>query len=137
MIVKRLLDVEDEYDFSLLGISCHAKDYRLCWEINNALKIELEKGEAILTEADDEKGFATSHFYDEINHLQYVLITNKQEGKYLIPEYPQLDYFLKLSGPQHDYEIKAQKQRIQNIDLVLTVIEVKAKALKSKPNLVF
>ena len=136
--MKRLLELDDEYDFSLLGISCHAKDYRLCWEMNQALNIELEKGEAIMNPlTEDDRGFSTSEYFDEFNHLHFVLVSNKQGGAHLVPEYPQLDYFLKLSGPQHESEIDYLKQKVQNIDLVLTVLPIKAKSLKSRPNLVF
>ena len=137
--MKRLLEFEDEYDFSLLGISCHAKDYRLCWEMNNALSMDLEKGEPIIGKGkdDEENHFSTSEYFDEDNHLQYTLISNKFNGKLLIPEHPQLDYFLKLNGPQHDYELEDIKQRVQNIDLVLAALEVNPKNLKSKLNLVF
>jgi len=136
--VKRTLEFEDEFDFSLVGIGCHAKDYRLSWEINNSLNIKLKKEEDIYPETgQDEISFDSSAYYDIENHLQYTLISNKKDGVHLIPEHPQLDYFLKVIGPQHDCEIEHQKQIIQGIDLVLTALLINPKTLKSKPNLVF
>ena len=41
--MKYHLEEEYEYDFELFGISTHEKDYRLCWAINNSLKISLER----------------------------------------------------------------------------------------------
>ena len=135
--MKRLLEIDDEYDFSLLGISCHAKDYRLCWELNRTLNLQLAKYKSIKSALKPDEKFSTSIFDDEENLLEYTLISNKNNGKYLIPEYPQLDYFLKLSGPQHDFEIKEQKQKVQSLDLVLTVLQINPTSLKSGPNLVF
>ncbi|MCB0381697.1 MAG: IPExxxVDY family protein, partial [Flavobacteriales bacterium] len=38
---KIILSLEEDYDFALLGISCHTKDYRLCWELNKVLNFDL------------------------------------------------------------------------------------------------
>ena len=35
---KKHLQFEIELDFSLVGISCHLKDYRFVWLLNKALK---------------------------------------------------------------------------------------------------
>lgn len=137
-MVKKVLEIEDNYDFSLLGISSHVKDYRLCWELNNSLDISLEKSDPIiLSEEDDFSGFATSTFYDDENQLVFVLVTNKNQGKCLIPEYSQIDYLLKVSGSQHEFVLKNKKQIIQNIESILKTIEINPNELKSKPNMVF
>ena len=136
--MKLTLEIENEFDFSLLGISCHAKDYRLSWALNNSLNIKLKKEDDIHPElCEDGICFANSSYYDDIDHLQYALISNKEDGAHLIPEFPQLDYFFKVSGPQHEYEIEHYKQIMQNMDLILTVLVIDPKTLKSKPNLVF
>ena len=41
--MKHLLEEEYEYDFKLLGICCHEKDYRLCWAVNSTLDLNLSK----------------------------------------------------------------------------------------------
>lgn len=137
-MVKKVLEIEDNYDFSLLGISSHVKDYRLCWELNNTLDISLEKSEPIiLSEDNDFSGFATSTFHDDENQLVFVLLTNKHHGKCLIPEFSQIDYLLKVSGSQHEFVLKSKKQMIQNIESVLKIIEINPNDLKSKSNMVF
>ncbi len=136
--MKLTLEIENEFDFSLLGISCHAKDYRLSWSLNNSLKIKLKKEDDIQPELYKEGiCFSNSSYYDERDHLEYTLISNNEDGAHLIPEFPQLDYFLKVSGPQHEDEIERHKQIMQNMDLILTVLVIDPKTLKSKPNLVF
>lgn len=40
---KFQLQIDYDFDFRLIGISCHARDYRLCWALNNHLEIQLEK----------------------------------------------------------------------------------------------
>ena len=136
--MKRILEIEDEYDFSLLGICCHAKDYRLSWEINNCVNLDVSKGDSLPADWESEEAiFSTSRFNDLDNNLQYALISNKVNGQFLVPEQPQLDFFLKISGSQHEDEIMNCKHALQKIDLVLTVLQVTPKSLKSRPNLVF
>ena len=136
--MKRLLEFDDDYDFSLLGISSHVKDYRLCWEINREMELSLEKAEPIVSHINaDTVEFSTHECFLEDDHLIYHLISNKNAGRVLVPEYPQLDYFVKVSGPQHELEAEELKHRIQNIEVVLTVLQIEIKELKSKINLVF
>lgn len=135
--MKNVLNVDDDYDFSVLGISCHAKDYRLCWEVNKALNIDLEKQEYIISEKQSKMAFSNAAFFDEENHIDYVLISNKNEGGVLIPEYPQLDYFIKIQGPQHEFITDDCRSALLNIDFVLAVVELNPNQLKSKMNLIF
>jgi hypothetical protein len=136
--VKRLLDITEDVDFSLLGISSHVKDYRLCWEINNALSIDLVKEDSILeNKGEEEINFSVSRFLDEENHLTFELIANKSEGNVLLHELAQLDYLLKVSGPQNELDIADYRNKIQNIDHVLTVVNINPNELKSKFSLMF
>ena len=41
--MKHLLEEKYEFDFNLLGICCHEKDYRLCWAVNSTLRLNLSK----------------------------------------------------------------------------------------------
>lgn len=136
--MKRLLEIENDIDFSLLGISCHAKDYRLSWEINRILSIALEKSDNIVNhDEQNESWFSTSMFFDNESHIEYCLISNKNDNGYLISEYPQLDYFMRLSGPQHDFEVEQCKNILGAINTILTIVQIIPEDLKSKLNLVF
>jgi hypothetical protein len=83
---------------NLIGICSHQFDYRLVWEINNLLGIQLSKGEGFF-EVSHKKAHITSlHNYyemqDEDNFLSIYLVKNKGDKKLLIPEKSQIDYFL-------------------------------------------
>ena len=41
--MKYYLEDAYEYDFLLIGISCHEKDYRLSWALNQNLSLQLIK----------------------------------------------------------------------------------------------
>jgi hypothetical protein len=40
---KHTLSFELEFDFEVIGISCHQKDFKLCWSINETTGWELKK----------------------------------------------------------------------------------------------
>ncbi|MFH1321040.1 MAG: IPExxxVDY family protein [Bacteroidota bacterium] len=84
---KRVLNIDIDYDFALIGICCQAEDYRLCWEINKILEIELERRDDITIypanksrtrKAEEEKNAYSSYFYkDEEIKTSFTLISNK------------------------------------------------------------
>lgn len=95
-ITRHQLDFDNEINFDLLGICCHVGDYRLVWDLNNALDISFEKApDSFVIKY---KKHISSHPYYTFKHLDdrysLYLIKNKNEGAFLIPEKQQIDYFL-------------------------------------------
>ena len=135
---KFVLEIEDvfDFDFSLIGISCHSKDYRLCWEINKALDIELERKDDYQAEGSN-SSHSFSQFIDDDNYLEYYFISNRSKEGYLIPEQNRVDYFLLIKGNTSDDLTKDMICKINTISLVLTSFEIEPEQLKSKENLLF
>lgn len=135
---KILLSFDEDYEFTLVGISCHSKDYRLCWEINNILNIDLIRTEDLEIQ---KKGILNSHsfyeFIDEDNHLEYFLISNKAENGYLIPEQKRVDFFLMAKGNISNNHTNDIICKINTLSLVLTSFSLDPTQLKSKQNLLF
>lgn len=97
---RHVLSLEAGIDFELIGICSHHSDYRLAWSINNILDISLTKSDVGFL-IYGKKGIVQSEhsyhvFLDETNHMEWYLIKNKSEGKFLIPEKNQIDYFMLL-----------------------------------------
>ena len=140
-MARLTLSAAEEYNFKLLGISCHAKDYRLSWAVNTALGIELEKNEP-QPQAEGAKPDFLSQFslftcYDNDNYLSYALVSNRGTAGFFVTEQKKTDYFLKIEG-----DIVADRwddivAAIRKIDLVLAVFDVDVKTLKSKQNFLF
>jgi hypothetical protein len=92
------LTFEDETDIEVYGISSAYIDYRLAWELNSFMAIQLEKLDKKL-EVEDRKtkllnSFFLYFFSDEENWTKYYLIRNKQENRYLVTSKQFVDYFL-------------------------------------------
>ncbi len=139
-MTKYQLEVEYDYDFILIGICCHAKDYRLCWALNNQLTLKLEKEEDLkitLKNKTEANNYSIYGYYNEENHTSYSLIGNRGDHNFLIPEQKQADFFLMIKD-NFEHDIKELMRQIRAIDFVLTAYEVQdIDQLKSKQNLLF
>jgi hypothetical protein len=137
---KYTLTIDYEIDFDLIGICSHHNDYRLAWNINEKIGLNLAKCDEdyVLT---DKKGEAVSNhsmysFEDEENRLTYYLIKNKHQGKFLIPEKPSIDYFLFL----HDniaIELDELMNDLKSVPSILGVYEFDPIEIGSAENIVF
>lgn len=131
---KFVLDVIEEYDFTLIGISCHAKDYRLCWELNKTLMIELVRAEDYQLE---KSSFSFYEYLDEDNFLEHFFIANRGNTGFLIPEQKSVDFFLISKGNISDSLSEEFICKINAISVVLTSFNIDPNQLKSKQNLLF
>jgi len=159
-MVKHTLEIEYDYDFVLIGISSHEKDYRFCWALNNKLNLELVKQDSL--EIKGKKQTTPSYFsfftFDDADQFtEYSVLANFSESKsltvaentlfetagrqseneFLIPEHKQMNYFFVIRGELENEEVDELIRQIKEIDIVLTAVRIDAKSLKSKQNLIF
>lgn len=110
--------------YTLFGISCHLKDYRLSYLLNQALELDFIKME-------DFQGFSFYHCRDDDRFNLYYLLANRGTEAFLFPELRQTDYLLLVEGPFK----KAQKdhllERIKAIPNVLTAFEVRFETIRN------
>ena len=139
-MTKFQLQVDYNFDFRLIGISCHARDYRLCWALNNHLEIQLEKVHRENASSGLKKnGIAIESiysYYDEENHSAYQLLYNKHNNNLLLPEQKLADFLL-IIDQLNDEHFENILKKIKEIDLVNTAFVIDVNTLKSKENLIF
>lgn len=139
-MTKFSLDIEYDYDFVLIGISCHEKDYRICWALNNKLGINLKKENDLEIKDKKHKEVLSYPFYIfdyKEKYCEYFIIGNKNNQRMLVPEHKQADYFLKITGNVSSEEKQEIIKKIKEINIVLTAYEIDSGQLKSKQNLLF
>ncbi|MCB9189587.1 MAG: IPExxxVDY family protein [Flavobacteriales bacterium] len=138
--MKYSLDEEYDFDFYLLGISCHEKDYRTCWAINQALGINLSKEENDIEVIIKKTNRCSLHsmftYYNEETETEFRLIANRSTLGVLIPEKAQADYLLMVTD-NSEKSIDDIRRQINEIPFVLTSFVVDVEDLKSKENLIF
>ena len=136
---KHTLEIEYDYDFVLIGISSHEKDYRICWALNNQLGLNLIKTDALEIKdkkQDDPSFFSLFSFELPDEFMEYFIIANRSEKGLLIPEQKQVDYFFIIRGEIENDKVMDMLRLIKESSLVQTAFRVDVNALKSKQNLI-
>lgn len=160
---KHTLQVENDYDFVLIGILSYAKDYRICWALNNRFGFELTKTDALEIKGKKKKAptyFSLFKYENQEDFIEYSVLANLSEGKLigpknlslfdegtdasgstekevLIPEYKQMNYFFVIKGEIGNKEVEGIIKKMKEIDLVQTAVNIEVGKLKSKQNLIF
>jgi hypothetical protein len=138
---KSKLVIDYKFDFELLGVISSAKGYKLAWDINQALQIQLVKQPDLVVgfKNSDEKSFSYYAYETLLNRLK--LFKNKpleqDSGKYfLIPEFPHFDFIILAEMEEQDssHQLIHSLRTIRSIELA-SLIPVDG--LKSKLNFVF
>jgi hypothetical protein len=137
---KNKLLIDYDFDFQLLGISTVAKGYKLAWDINQLLSINLIKQPDLVVgfKNNEEKSFSFYAFETPLNRLK--LFKNRPSdqdtGKYfLIPEFPHYDFIiLAAMEEQHQTHLIDLLRSIPSVQLVAPI---SLEGLKSKSNFIF
>ncbi len=135
MAKKVYLDTRDEpVFFTLIGISCHLKDYRLSYLLNYHIPAEFIKLEdlRIVPQTKKEASDFSLYFYrDDDRFNTYTLVSNRNQESVLIPEMKHTDFVLIIGGefrkPQKDSLLK----NIRSVPNVLTSFEIKFSEIKN------
>ncbi|MCX6286934.1 MAG: IPExxxVDY family protein [Bacteroidetes bacterium] len=126
MAKKIMLESRAEASFfTLAGVSCHLKDYRLSFLLNQNLHTGFRK-------MDDLTGNLSLYFYlDEECRNSYYLICNRSEEKVLFPELKQTDFVMLVEGPFKKTQLDRLLKTIRAIPNVLTAFEIQVSSLKN------
>ena len=151
--VHKISDEFYEDSFFLIALHSSLADYAMAYTVNKFLKSSLKRFSKDL-DVSEAASFPYFEWRDTMNDSYWTLITNNcQKEKisnnidlfgdepsfityHLIPEYKDVDYFLKID---HDdiNEIKKIVKYLFAIPAVLTAYVVDTDKLKSKNNLIF
>ena len=132
---------EDEVaDFLLVGICSHAKIYRLCWSVNQAMNLKLVNSNKSIDLIDKKKktkqSFEIYNYMDEESRVNFHIIPNKIPSGFLLPEFKHIDYIM-LLNENILINVNDIIIRLRQSDQVLTAFEIKTEDVKSIENLLF
>jgi len=148
-------DLEDDVDYSLVGIHSTEEDYRLAFLLNKHLNTKLTRYKNNLDFKNSNAEFPLFEFKDENNFINYYLINNKHKEfvknqknvglfdgnystiSYLIPEKKKIDFFLKIEGCFQDSFINSLIEKLNTVNQIITSYSIEPTTLKSKDHLIF
>ncbi|WP_394906616.1 IPExxxVDY family protein [uncultured Mesonia sp.] len=160
MAYKLLVDELLEDDFYLIGIHTSLEHIRLAYFANKYLQLQFKRCASDLDFKTDEQlaYFALFHHQDIYREVDYYLVENKisylpqkkptagslfqdlptnTRNLNLIPEYPKVDFWLKIENESDENEILGFVSKLKEINQVLTAYTIDATKLKSKHHLIF
>ncbi len=134
---KLKIDLSSELDLFLIGISSTEPDYKLCWELNNALFIELAKtnDHSIKNKTGIELNFTRFHYVDENSLNTYTLIRNKENNNYLIEDLKAIDFIFIIKSEFSESEKKHFLTQLRNLTLITAAIEFSSNNVRYKERL--
>ena len=137
-MAKKVLKInyDDEMDFILIGISSGFKDYRLCFELNRVLDINLERineHTLLIGKNNSQVKYERFRFVNEYDQC-FTLIANRNEKQILIPELNMIDFILMIE-PSEGINKDEMVQNIKRIQLVSAVFLFNPMEIKSRQNL--
>ena len=139
-MAKYTLSLEDDFDFDIIGLCSHQGDYRVCWSINEKIGLKLKKSiEPFMVSG--KKGVVNSshslyEWEDEDESVIYYFIQNKNEGKFLVPEKSQIDFFLVIKDAGV-VDVDNLLTQLKSIPSILTAFSFDPYDLKSANKFIF
>jgi len=122
MKTRFVLDCVDEIGFSVLAINSHIKAYKLCWNINNSLKLNFVKRKDHNIQEDL---YFSRYNYTSQEGFEYDLLTNRSKNGYLVPNKKSVNYFLVVKNDYWEQDKNMFISKLRNTTDVLLVFEVK------------
>ena len=151
MLKHRLSSDDLEKDYKLIAIHSDIEPYKLAFEINKKLKIQLKRSSFDLSFKNQSSIFDLYKHISEVFNTKLYLILNKSTDKkkikgqllfenfdeqsYLIPELRKAQYLLKIEGGGFDIDNLLKK--LNEIDNVISSYRTEISSIKSKYNLIF
>lgn len=136
---KKILRIDYNFEISVIGISSTARDYRLCWFINNSLPIKFVRIDDLLIYSDfGEESYHSCYKFSMINsETDLYLLTNKSGNSFILPEIKETDFIIVSTESLSDEDQRDFLQLLNKIEVVITAYSIDPYSLKSKENLLF
>ena len=122
--VKKIkLELEEETEFPILGISSALGDHRLAWELNTNLSVGFQKAAVPFTLPNKNKKMMSYEYYiheNEDDQCKFFLVKNKQQASVLFTQNEKLDFFLILRE-NYKYDIQEFINRLRELNGIVAV----------------
>lgn len=153
MAVHKITDDFYKDSFTLVALHSSMEDFAIVYTINSCLKSKFQRSSEDL-DLSEQVSFPIFEWKDDSTESYWTLISNKSQSQeksagndlfenepsfskqYLLPEYKEVDYLLKIEHDDLTLEEDTLKQLL-TISNIITAYILNADHLKSKNNLIF
>lgn len=98
-MTRHKLILEDQYQYECIGISCHLKDFRVAWKLNQRLNFKFIRTDFHQSDrTGEDHAYSVFKYRDEANRLNYFLVNNYSEDIPLVKAYRQFNLILVVEG---------------------------------------
>jgi hypothetical protein len=132
---KLVLEVKEDLDFLLLGLVSQFKASKLAYFLNQIDPLSLERIEDLQLPDFNPKAdisFSRFSFTDEENHLDFILVANKEHGNCFFNELKQFDFLLTVRGGIDFFDTSDFTRKCMLFQGVDLVAPIKNEKIKSK-----
>ena len=158
---KLFLDDNIEEDFSLIAIHCSEEPYKMAYMLNKFVYLRLirKDKDVDLSNKGLDVSFPIFEYEDELTYLVYNLVANKNKSlilniqssgglfenlatektvnTFLLTEFKNVDFFLKIHSDFEKVSTRNIISTINNIQQVISAYIIDNDNIKSKNNLIF
>ena len=151
MLKHRLSSDDLENDYTLIAIHSNTEPYKLAFEINQKLKIQLKIcSYDVSFDVNNSMLDLYKHISETYNTKLYLILNksvserkikdqllfeNLSESFFLIPELKKVEFLIKIEGG--GFNIQNLLKKLNELDSIISCYRAKITAAKSKYNLIF
>ncbi len=119
-------------EFTLIGISCQLKNYRLAFGINRKMNFSFKRiDDLIIPDEQNDRAYSFYLFKDNDERRNYFLIQNQHPEGRLVPSQRAIDFFLVVDDILEEAKLKHLIQQIKSVEQVLTAFVINPDKLKN------
>lgn len=158
---KLVLDDDFDEEFSLIAIHCSESEHKIAFMINKYLSLQLKrkKHDLDFCVEGNNISYPIFEYEDDFNYTIYHLVANKCKylepvksiknglfehivsektvNSYLLNDYKNVDYFMKISSDFEKIHLRNMISTINEIEQVISAYIVDSEQIKSKNHLIF
>jgi hypothetical protein len=92
------LDINEDIEYQLVGVSCHENDYRFVWKLNRAMVWNLERADDLCLEDTKGKRSFPRFVHTTEEFFSMTVIANHAGEGVAVPEWTHFDFLLKFEN---------------------------------------
>lgn len=140
---KNRLEVDYDFDFTLLGLNANVKPHKIAWHLNTKEGFNFVRQPELRIDFKGDKHISIVNYLHENDYSTFRILKNRSEFNedayhaFLLPELKQFDYLIMLENESSNFDENIFFNKIREIPFVQFAIKVDLNNLKSRDNLIF